>query len=66
VDAPAKAHRRLTRTAIAGIKEKRIVLNLPSRTKSGTPGGCGTPAVQEHVRYSPLSQKLTLGASVIR
>ncbi len=34
------------------------------RTKSGFPGGCGTPSVCPAAVYSPQSQNATVGATV--
>ncbi len=47
-------------------KGKSIAQTWATITKSGVPGGCGTPNVFAAAMNSPASQKVTDGASVTR
>jgi hypothetical protein len=52
-------------TLLATSLKGNIMSNiLPSTTKNGVPGGCGTPSICEQAMNSPQSQRDTVGAIV--
>ena len=61
------AENRLMRTAVEMPKTPRMISQVrASTTKSGFPGGWGTPMMCAVAMYSLVSQNAVVGASVIR
>ncbi|GGB69839.1 hypothetical protein GCM10007424_07270 [Flavobacterium suaedae] len=55
----------LTIKAIFSLPEANMAKNAPVNWYKGAPGGCPTCSFAEVEIYSPLSQKLTVGSTVI-